>query len=323
VTPRALAALLISTVALGGCRAEMDAGSDVPHGRLPIDNRSAVVVVNDGARDNWQGEYAALLAASGQFRFVGLVVNTNAEYPSLEANVTGYRQMIAAARESGLEHLPDPVASIAPPLERPDSGEIDDTPPNRSEGARLILQAAAEHSTRVHPLVVATGGALTEVADAYLMDPSLVDRVVVVASLGPGGPPGRADTFDPNGGRDLWASYIVTSRLRVVQVNTYYDQLLDLPDDRVADLPQNAFGQWMADKRSDILKKLVACDQVNVFAAALPWFATAVERMRVDETETRYLVADADGAIWRVTQGEIDRAREEIWSRLRDPALFK
>jgi len=323
VSAAARAATLACAVALAGCRAEMDAGSDVPHGLLPIDERSAVVVVNDGARDNWQGEYAALLAASGQFRFVGLVVNSNAEYPSIDVNVTGYRQMIAAARDSGLQNLPDPVASVAPALVRPDDDDIDGTPPNRSEGARLILQAAAEFSRPAHPLVIATGGALTEVADAYLMDHGIVDRVVVVASLGPGGEGARADTFDPNGGRDLWATYIVTSRLRVVQVNSYYDQLLDVPDERVADLPRNAFGQWMTDKRADILKKLVACDQVNVFAAALPWFATTVERMRVDETETRYLVHDSNGPIWRVTQGDTERARDEIWQRLTDPRLFK
>lgn len=319
--PRALAATLACTCALAGCRAELDAGSDIPHGLLPIDERSAVVVVNDGARDNWQGEYAALLGGSGQFRFVGLVVNATTEYPSVDTNVTGYRQIIAAARDSGLGDLPDPIASIAPALSRPDSGNIDDTAPNRSEGARLIVQAVARYGSSTHPLVTATGGALTDVADAYLMEPSISDRLVVAASLGSGET--RDDTFDPNGGRDVWATFIVMSRLRVVQVNSYYDQTLDVPDDRVSELPQNSFGKWLADKRGDLLKKLVACDQISVFAAALPWFATEVARMRVDESDTRYLIPDATGTIWRVTSGDDERARAEIWDRLLDPKSFE
>jgi hypothetical protein len=318
-----LACALALALALAGCSAELDAGSDVPHGLLPIDERSAIVLVNDGARDNWQGEYAALLASSGQARWVGLVVNAGEEHPSLDVNLSGYRGMIAAARDSGLENLPDPVASSSTPLQRPASGLIDDTTPNRSEGARFLVQAAAEHARPGHPLVLATGGRLTEVADAFLMDPSFRDRVVVVASLGPAGDGPRADTFDPNGGRDLWATFIVTSRLRVVQVNSYYDQSLDVPDERLPDLPQNSFGRWMADKRADTLKLLVACDQITVFAAALPWFATEVARMRVDDSDTRYLIPDPAGAIWRVTRGDDARARDEIWRRLEDPTLFE
>ena len=34
------------------------------------------------------------------------------------------------------------------------------------------------------PLVVVTGSRLTDVADAYLMDPTVADRVVVVSALG-------------------------------------------------------------------------------------------------------------------------------------------
>jgi hypothetical protein len=165
---------------MSGCGGRLDAGFDVLHGPLPVDERSAVVVVNDGALDNWQGEYAAILAASGQLELVGFVVNSSSDHASLEANVAGYRQMFAAARESGMRHLPEPTASVAPALTEPTSGSIEDTIPNRSEGARLILAAAAKHGTPAHPLAIATGGALTDVADAYLVDPSLAERAVVV-----------------------------------------------------------------------------------------------------------------------------------------------
>lgn len=319
---RRLIALAQSALALAGCGGQLDAGSDTPHGLLPVDERSAVVVVNDGARDNWQGEYAALLASTGQLRFVGLIVNSTTEYPSIDTNVTAYRQMLSAARDSGMQHLPDVTASIAPPLMRPKSGVIEDTVPNRSEGARLILEAAAAYGTVVHPLAIATGGALTDVADAYLLDPSLVNRAVVVASLGQTEGDG-ASTYNPNGGWDSWATSIVVSRMRLAQVNGYYDQVLDVPDERASELPKNAFGRWMAGKIPDILNVNVACDQISVLAVGLPWFATDVTRLRVDDADSTSLIPDASGQIWHVATTDSERARSEIWARLKDRSTFR
>lgn len=318
---RAGAALLLGALSVA-CGGELDAGFDRPHGLLPVDERSPLVVVNDGALDNWQVEYAALLAATERAELVGIVVNTNAEYPSIATNVGEFRKLIAAARTSGMRHLPDPTASIAPALVRPDSGRIEDTVPNRSEGARLIVRAVAERGTRAHPLAIATGGALTEIADAYLLDPTLPERSVVVASLGQTEESG-ANLKDPNGDRDAWATQIVISRLRYVQVNGYYDQLLDVPEERVAELPANAFGTWMADKRDRILGVLHACDQVSVLASALPWFASSVTMMRRNEDEPGFLVRDPQGPIWHVDTTESDRAREEIWGMLSSPATFQ
>jgi hypothetical protein len=304
--------LLLSTA---GCSGQLDAGYDSPHGALPVDERSAMIVVNDGARDNWQGEYAALLAASGQLRLVGIIVNANAEYPVLETNVSGYRQMITAARASGMRHLPDATASVAPALTPPASGVIEDTLPNRSEGARLIVQAVKQWGTVAHPLAIATGGALTDVADAWLLEPAIAERAVVVASLGRT-EAGGASTRDPNGDRDAWATFIVMSRLRFVQVNGYYDQRADIPESRVAELPDNAFGAWMAQKRGDILGVIHACDQVSVLSAALPWFPQDVTRMRLDSGDATILEPDSHGPLWHVARTDSERALSLLWSTL-------
>lgn len=312
--------MLLSAVALA-CSGELDAGYDRSRGALPVDERSPLVVVNDGALDNWQVEYAALLAASQRATLLAIVVNVNAEYPSLETNVGNFRQLVAAARQSGMRFLPDPTASIAPALARPDGGRIEDTLPNRSEGARLLVQAARERGTLAHPLAIVTGGALTDVADAYLIDPSIAERSVVVASLGQ--PEGEdARTIEPNGTRDPWATFIVTRRMQYVQVNGYYDQLLDLPESRVEELPANAFGAWMAEKRSSLLDVVIACDQVSVLAAARPWFASTVGKLRADTDDATLLVADPAGPIWHVASAETDRARDELWTMLKDPATF-
>ena len=148
-----------AVLALGlfGCSGQLDAGFDSPHGALPVDERSAMVIVNDGPRDNWQAEYASVLASSGRVKWVGMVVNSSPIYPTLVENVTGFRSLVEAARSSGMQGIPDVTASVSPILVRPATGVIEDTAPNRSEGARLILDAAQRYGSAAHPLVIATG----------------------------------------------------------------------------------------------------------------------------------------------------------------------
>jgi hypothetical protein len=145
---------------------------------------------------------------------------------------------------------------------------------------------------------------------------------VVVASLGQSSSTG-ARTPDPNGARDSWAPFIVLSRLRYVQVNGYYDQLEDVPESRVAELPDNAFGKWMAGKRADILDVPHACDQVSALSAALPWFPQDVTRMSLDAADSTVLDTDPNGPLWHVGRSDSERARQLIWDSLLDPATFR
>ncbi len=318
-----LASLTCLALAALGCGGTLDAGSDLPHGPLPVDERSAIVLSNDGSRDNWHGEYALLLAASRRATLAGIAVNSVIYYPDLELNTSNFRRMIQAARDSGMRYLPDATASVAPALMKPTSGVIEDTVPNRSEGARLILDAANRLGSAVHPLVIAVGGSLTDAADAYLMAPSLRERAVVVASMG-NVIDGVVNSGGPNGDVDPWATTIVVNRMRVVQVNGYYDQLLDVPETRVAELPPNPFGTWIREKRHEILDQVTACDQVSLLAAALPWFAGDVTRMRAQPGgDIPTLQPDPSGEIWHVGSSQSDRARDELWRLLQDPATYQ
>ena len=76
-----LAALLLLAA---GCEQPLDAGHTRPHGLLPVDERSAVVITNDGSSDNWQGEYAMLLANGGGPKLAGIVVSANNPWPNLQ-----------------------------------------------------------------------------------------------------------------------------------------------------------------------------------------------------------------------------------------------
>jgi hypothetical protein len=238
--------------------------------------------------------------------------------------------MVAAAKASGLKNIPDPIASIGAPLERPDSGDIDETLPNRSEGALFIKNESARLSLPYRPLVVATGGRLTDVADAYLVDPTVKDRVVVVSSLGSVSASGGA-MGPPNGEMDPWADTIVTSRFRYVQVSASYDQLTDVPAARLSELPANDFGKWITAKQPGIWNLPQAADQVAVAAVGIPSLVTAIEMVSAVGPVAAGATAgpalagdpgDPSAHVWLVRQVAGADATARFWEILLDPKTF-
>ena len=317
---RCLLALATAVVA-GGCTETLDAGYNRPNGLLPIDERNPIILLNDGAYDNWSGEYAVLLANGGGSPLAGIIVNENSDWPDIETNVGGYTDLVAAARSSGLTNLPDPIPSIGAPLVVPASGNIDDTQPNRSAGALLIVDDSKSLGLPYRPLVIATGGALTDVADAYLVDPTVTERVVVVSSLGSTTSAGGG-MGSPNGDGDPWADFIVASRFRYVQVSAWYDQLTDVPTSSLSELPNNALGAWIASKQPNLWQWSPASDQVAVLAVGLPSFATAIERVSpaggVDGGATAgpNLATEQSGSGWLVTGCDGTAATTLFWKVL-------
>jgi hypothetical protein len=305
----------------------IDAGHDSQHGSLPVDERNPVIVANDSATDNWTGEYAMLLANSGGPPLVGIIVNPSPYWPDLAANVSGWDQMIAAARASGLRNIPNATVSGGEPLVRPADGNIESTTPNNSDGAKLILDLSARLSLPWRPLVVVTGSRLTDIADAYIMDRTVADRVVVVSALG--GAAGDSSVMGwPNGELDAWADWIVGQRFRYIQVNGYYDQLGDVSTAKAADLPANPFGAWMAAKVPSVYQIPMSSDQIGVLAVGLPTFVTAVGRAVVDPaaafdaTTGPPLRGQADGSAWIVPSCDSAMAADRLWKSLLDPRTF-
>ncbi len=321
-----LARLVLAVLAVG-CTETRNVGSSVPHGLLPVDERNPILLANDGAYDNWQGEYAVLLANGGGPRLAGIIVNTSAPWPDLAKNIAGWRGLVAAARASGLRNIPDPIASTGPPLVRPASGHLDDTTPNRSEGAHEIVDASLNLALPYRPVVIVTGGRLTDVADAYLIDPTVIERVVIVSSLGAttstGGTMGP-----PNGEMDPWADSIVTARFRFVQVSAFYDQTTDVPSARLSGLPANPLGAWIAAKQPSIFDLAQAADQVGVLAIGIPSFVTAVESVSAPSpvvtgaTGGPDLVTDPSGPLLLVTHNASADATGRFWQLLLDPSTY-
>ena len=322
-----LSPCLCALLTLSACGGMLDAGSDHPHGLLPVDERNPIVICNDSVTDNWQGEYAILLAGSSGPALAGIVVNASAYWPNLAANVTGWRDFVAAARASGIRNIPDPIGSIGAPLSRPANGDLDATVPNRSEGAQLIIELSLRLSRSYRPLVIVTGGRLTDVADAYLIDHTLTDRVVVVSSLGAISAPG-GEMGPPNGELDPWADAIVSARFRYIQVSAYYDQAGDVPSSLLPSLPPNPLGAWITAKQPNIQTLLTAADQVSVIALGLPAFVVEVNKVSPDagapasSSAGPRLVLDPGGQDWLVTRSTTAFASARFRQLLLDPKTY-
>jgi len=264
-----------------------------------------------------------LLANSGGPPLAGIIVNASAYWTDLTANLNVWNQMVAAARASGLRNIPDATPSTGDPLVRPADGTIESTMPNNSDGAKLIRDKSAQLGLPSRPLVVVTGSRLTDVADAYLIDHTVADRVVVVSALGSSGGMGW-----PNGDLDAWADWIVGQRFRYIQIDGYYDQLGDVTTANSADLPSHAFGTWMAAKLPTVLQIPMSSDQIGVLAVGIPTFATAVSHAVVD-TSAAFdsmtgppLVGQTYGSVWVVPTCDTAMAGDRLWKMLLDPRTF-
>jgi hypothetical protein len=332
MTPRspALAWCAGVSVILGaiGCGGTLDAGRDAPHGMLPVDERNPLIIDNDSWENDWSGEHAALLASSGGLQIAGIIASASPYWPDANYNATGWGKMVAAARASRLKNLPDVTMSTGLPLVRPADGKVDSTAPNNAAGAQLIVKLSREMSTPSRPLVVICLVPPTNLADAYLIDHSVVDRVVVVAQMGELGNP-NTTMNGPNGDLDPWADWIVAQKFRrYIQVSAYYPQAGDVTDADLNRLPNNAFGNWMRDKQPKIYTIPQAADQISVLALALPTFVQQVQRVTpdlsvaFDNMQGPPLKPDDAGDALVVTKIDSTLAATRLWEMLLDTKTF-
>jgi hypothetical protein len=151
---------------------------------------------------------------------------------TLQQGMADAEKSVGIARRSGLKGIPDPVPGCDAVFERPASGYIRDTKIVPSKGSELIV-AEARKASWDKPLVVFVGGPLNTVANAYLMDPTIADRMVVFMT----------DLCGYNG-KDPWANYIVASRCKLVNygAHIWWPQRPEppvMPLERFDGLPQN------------------------------------------------------------------------------------
>jgi len=215
---------------------------------LPYGKRQGgmtVIYDNDQTRDVYTDEILMAMASAGRIQLVGMITTRTVNgigYDKYDELVAEREQMVNLARKSGMRHLPDPVKGSRVSLQPPPSGKIEDTEIIDSAGSRLIVSEARK-ATPDNPLVIICGGQLTAAADAYLLDQSIADKMVVTALLG-----SKNDMGGFNGLQDPWAAYIVLQRLAYVQFPERQAVPKTPKNWMREELPDTPLRQWMLDK---------------------------------------------------------------------------
>ena len=176
---------------------------------LPFDRTNPIIIDNDGNIDTYTCEFGMGLNSSGSIDLKAIT--------SLSAG--HYQLFVEMARRSGMKNVPDSdkgAGGVA--LVKPSSGVIEDTVPYNTAGSQKIKDVVLAASPS-KPVVVCTGGPLTNVADAYLLaddegnGQAFVDRVIVCANVG-----NTNNMKDYNGSVDGWAANIVLKKLKLVAI---------------------------------------------------------------------------------------------------------
>ncbi len=183
-------------------------GKNIKSDILPLHKKCLVICDNDDHRDVYTDEYLMALSSIGDIKLKGMITTYSpSEYQTF---VKGREMIMELAKKSGLKNLPELFSGTNKSLSRPESNRIEDTKPLEIDGSNFIVKIARMCSFS-KPLVIVTGGQLTSVVNAYLIDPSIADKIVVMGVFG-------AKNIDYNAGLDAWAWTIILAKFRTVAI---------------------------------------------------------------------------------------------------------
>jgi len=215
-----------------------------------VDGTNPVIYDNDWLDDTPEYTFLWLKAHNGEVNLVGNV-NTRDMYGCSAGNCTytlddTFREWVDHYARSvpvmGLKNIPAPVRGSNEALSRPSSGRIEDTRYYESDGSELILREARKASAS-KPLVVVIGGNPTSVANAYLKDPSIIDKIVVLHISGWRSVGGYNAT-------DEWGTYVVMKKLKYINwdgnLNSWYaGNNINITPEMIASIPSNPLTDMM------------------------------------------------------------------------------
>lgn len=296
---------------------------------LPYDNTNPLIYIKDEAINCYTDEYVMALASAGDIHLVGMITSSSvAPYnqwvtsEDYERFVLQRAEGIRHARNSGFQNVPDPVRGPKGHLEKPASGKIEDTRAIGSDGSWLIVNQA-KRATRERPLLLVCCTALTAAADAYLLDSSVADKLVV-AWLGGS----ENDMADYDGWSDGWAAFIVLHKLRLVQFPAWQADPR-VHKSRLTELPDTELRQWMIDKQhpngSPGSRDADAPPMISVIRKdyALRGKKVSFSHWITNNGhELPVLKSDKNGRTLVVTCASRDVATEAWWKALKNPAAY-
>lgn len=155
------------------------------------------------------------------------------------------------------------LAEGIPVYEGGSSGLIDTKKPVESQGAKAIVREAMREDTK-QPLYILCGAGLTNIASAYLLEPRISKRIILVWIGGPeykglGVPPPNGKKLEYNLGIDIKACQVIfnVSDISIWQVprNTYRQALYSYSELIHRIQPNGIIGQYLVEKLEDLMKR--------------------------------------------------------------------
>lgn len=303
---------------------------------LPYDNTNPIIYDKDEVINCYMDDYIMALASTGDINLVAMITSSTIQPYNKHVTAQDYERMVVQraegvnhARASGLYNIPDPIAGPKRHLEKPPLGRIEDTQPIGAPGSWLIV-SEAKKATPEKPLVVVMGGALTVASDAYLLDNSIADKVVVAWSGG------TTDGMeDYNGWADAWAACIVLQKLRLVQFPAF-QAVPYVPKSRLFELPATELRQWMINKQHTHWKTPDGQLQPGSCDADAPPAISVMRRdyvlrakrvsfsdwKTVDGHEVPVFESNPTGGALVITMASKEVATDEWWRALKNPAAY-
>ncbi|MCE4566630.1 nucleoside hydrolase [Maribellus sp. CM-23] len=141
---------------------------------------------------------------------------------------------------------------------------VDLASPVKSEGAMAIVKEAMREDTQ-KPLYVVCGAGLSNIASAYLMEPRIAGRIILIWIGGPEyeglawPPPGASKEWEYNTGIDVKACQVVfnQSQIQVWQVprDAYRQALTSYSELLVKVKKQGPTGEYLVGRLEDLMKR--------------------------------------------------------------------
>ena len=220
-----------------------------------LDGTNPVIYDNDWVLDTPELFYLWLKANRRQINLVGNISTRNLYLPPnvVDTHDKTYVEWVRAydaAMATGLQNIPQPIKGADWYLTKPASGVPEETVRKDSPGSDLIISEALKASPS-KPLVIIIGGQPTTLANAYLKNNSIADRIIVFHVDGYG-----VTQFN---GVDYWATEIVVRRMKYINwdgnLNSWYTPYAPIPVS-AAGIPNNPFAKLYMDNYYNYLYQI-------------------------------------------------------------------
>lgn len=187
-----------------------------------------------------------------------------------------------------------------PIYEGGESGLTDIETPIVSQGANAIVKEAMREDTKL-PLYVVCGAGLTNIASAYLMEPKIAKRIILIWIGGPeyqglGIPPPTGKKLEYNLGIDIKACQVIfnLSDIYIWQVprDTYRQALYSYAELVYRIKSNGIIGKYLIDKLEDLMKRAKrSLGEAYVLGDNPLVLLTALQSSwEVDSSSSRYVI---------------------------------